>query len=120
MHPRDLLNLARTSKDFRALLMSRDSALFWKAAREQVPGLPECPAFLSEPQYANLLFSSFCNVRPHQLSRMRVLCADFTRWTELLEEERADVRLGVLRPVLFKLQRQTVRAIFLRARVLCL
>ncbi|KAI0332365.1 hypothetical protein GY45DRAFT_1335658 [Cubamyces sp. BRFM 1775] len=49
MHPRDLLNLARTSKDFRALLMSRDSALFWKAAREQVPGLPECPAFLSEP-----------------------------------------------------------------------
>ncbi|KAJ8489489.1 hypothetical protein ONZ51_g2910 [Trametes cubensis] len=61
MHPRDLLNLARTSKDFRMLLMSRDSALFWKAAREQVPGLPECPAFLSEPQYANLLFSSFCN-----------------------------------------------------------
>ncbi|KAH9895120.1 hypothetical protein C8Q73DRAFT_487803 [Cubamyces lactineus] len=61
MHPRDLLTLARTSKDFRALLMSRDSALFWRAAREQVHGLPECPAFLSEPQYANLLFSSFCN-----------------------------------------------------------
>ncbi|KAI0820028.1 hypothetical protein BC628DRAFT_1498125 [Trametes gibbosa] len=61
MHPRDLLNLARTSKDFRTFLMSRNSAPFWKAARQQVEGLPECPSFLSEPQYSNLLFFSQCH-----------------------------------------------------------
>ncbi|KAI0745945.1 hypothetical protein C8Q76DRAFT_773444 [Earliella scabrosa] len=61
MHPRDLLNLARTSKDFRRVLMSRSSAPFWKAARQQVPGLPDCPPYLSEPAYANLAFFSHCH-----------------------------------------------------------
>ncbi|KAI0675150.1 hypothetical protein C8Q78DRAFT_1162389 [Trametes maxima] len=61
MHPRDLLNLARTSKEFRAFLVSRSSAPFWKAARQQVEDLPECPPFLSEPQYANLLFFTYCH-----------------------------------------------------------
>ncbi|KAI0374176.1 hypothetical protein BV20DRAFT_988540 [Pilatotrama ljubarskyi] len=61
MHPRDLLSLARTSKEFRAFLMSRNAAPFWKAARQQVEGLPECPSFMSEPQYANLLFFTHCH-----------------------------------------------------------
>ncbi|KAI0744136.1 hypothetical protein C8Q80DRAFT_881284 [Daedaleopsis nitida] len=61
LHPRDLLSLARSSKDFRALLMSRNSASFWKAARQQVAGLPECPPYLSEPAYANLVFSTHCH-----------------------------------------------------------
>lgn len=62
MHPRDLLNLARTSKPLRALLMSRQSAPFWKAARQLVEGLPDCPPYLSEPEYANLAFFSHCHV----------------------------------------------------------
>ncbi|KAI0779425.1 hypothetical protein C8Q74DRAFT_689905 [Fomes fomentarius] len=61
MHPRDLLNLARTSKPLRALLMNRQSAPFWKAARQQVEGLPDCPPYLSEPEYANLAFFSHCH-----------------------------------------------------------
>ncbi|EJF65453.1 hypothetical protein DICSQDRAFT_99304 [Dichomitus squalens LYAD-421 SS1] len=61
MHPRDLLNLARTTKDFRAFLMKRSSAPFWKAARQQVNGLPECPAHLTEPAYANLVFFFHCH-----------------------------------------------------------
>ncbi|RPD57570.1 hypothetical protein L226DRAFT_610613 [Lentinus tigrinus ALCF2SS1-7] len=61
MHPRDLLNLARTSKEFRAFLMSRQSEPFWKAARRRVEGLPECPPFLSEPAYANLVFFPYCH-----------------------------------------------------------
>lgn len=63
MHPRDLLNLARTSKDFRAVLMNENSAPFWRAARQQVEGLPDCPTFLSEPAYANLVFFNACHVR---------------------------------------------------------
>ncbi|OBZ71726.1 hypothetical protein A0H81_08960 [Grifola frondosa] len=62
LHPRDLLHLSRTSKDFRAILMSRTSAHFWKAARQHVEGLPDCPPFLSEPAYANLLFSPHCHI----------------------------------------------------------
>ena len=62
MHPRDLLSLARTTKDFRTFLMSRDAAPFWKAARQQVEDLPECPEHLSEPAYANLVFFSHCHV----------------------------------------------------------
>ena len=62
MEPLDLLNLARTSKDFRHLLMSKSSAAFWKAARKNVDGLPDCPPFMSEPAYANLLFCAFCHV----------------------------------------------------------
>ena len=63
MHPRDLLNLARTTKVFRAFLMSRSSAPFWRAARQQLE-LPECPPHLSEPAYANLVFFFHCHVSP--------------------------------------------------------
>lgn len=42
--------------------MSRTSAYLWKAARANVEGLPECPSYLSEPQYANLVFSPHCHV----------------------------------------------------------
>ena len=62
LHPRDLLNLARTSKDFRALLMDRKSAPWWRATRSQIEGLPPCPKTLSEPAYANLLFFNHCHV----------------------------------------------------------
>ncbi|THH33112.1 hypothetical protein EUX98_g1055 [Antrodiella citrinella] len=59
--PTDLLNLARTSKAFRGLMMSRKSIFLWKAARGNVEGLPECPSFLTEPAYANLAFFNHCH-----------------------------------------------------------
>ena len=64
-NPRDLLSLARTTRDFNDFLMSRRSArLSWKAAweRQVDPTLPACPPFLSEPAFANVLFSSICQV----------------------------------------------------------
>lgn len=61
LHPRDILNLARTSKYFRQLLMSKRSRSVWRAARTTI-GLPDCPCELSEPQYANLIFSTDCQV----------------------------------------------------------
>ncbi|PIL35923.1 hypothetical protein GSI_01583 [Ganoderma sinense ZZ0214-1] len=61
LHPRDLLNLARATREFRALLMSRQSARFWREARQQVEGLPDLPSYLSEPEYANLLFFPHCH-----------------------------------------------------------
>ncbi|PCH38323.1 hypothetical protein WOLCODRAFT_66907 [Wolfiporia cocos MD-104 SS10] len=61
-HPRDLLSLARTTKEFRAFLMSRNSSLnIWKASRQHIEGLPDCPEHLSEPAYANLVFFPHCH-----------------------------------------------------------
>lgn len=59
--PMDLLNLSRTSKDFRNLLLQRSSASAWKTARLQVDDLPDCPQDMSEPQYANLVFYPHCH-----------------------------------------------------------
>ncbi|KAH9892451.1 hypothetical protein C8Q73DRAFT_57556 [Cubamyces lactineus] len=62
LHPRDLLNLARTSKEWRAFLMNRKQEPLWKAARtRQEPTLPDLPSFLSEPAYANLMFFKHCS-----------------------------------------------------------
>ncbi|KAG2056845.1 hypothetical protein BDR06DRAFT_931848 [Suillus hirtellus] len=61
LSPMDLLNLSRTSKDFRNLLLQRSSASVWKIARLQVDDLPDCPQDMSEPQYANLAFYPHCH-----------------------------------------------------------
>ncbi|OBZ69191.1 hypothetical protein A0H81_10740 [Grifola frondosa] len=61
LHPYDVLHLARTTKSLRNLLMHRSATSIWKRARENVEELPECPADLSEPQYANLLFDPHCH-----------------------------------------------------------
>lgn len=60
--PMDLLNISRTAKVFRQFLMARSSAPLWRAARRNVDGLPDCPSFLSEPAYANLVFDTHCHV----------------------------------------------------------
>jgi hypothetical protein len=62
LKPLDLLSLARTSKAFRNLLMRKSNAFIWRASRSLIPNLPECPADLSEPQYACLAFDPHCHV----------------------------------------------------------
>ncbi|KAG6820465.1 hypothetical protein H0H93_016760 [Arthromyces matolae] len=62
LDPLDVLNLSRTSKALRNILMSRSSQFIWKRARAHIEGLPDCPTDMSEPAYANLVFSPFCNV----------------------------------------------------------
>ena len=64
LHPRDLLNLARTCKKFRAFFLHPSNERLWKAARENVGDLPERPPFISEPAFVNLLFFTSCHVRP--------------------------------------------------------
>ncbi|KAF8061649.1 hypothetical protein FPV67DRAFT_1673269 [Lyophyllum atratum] len=59
--PYDLLNLSRTSKPLRNILMHRSSTYVWKNVRSRIVDLPECPKDLSEPQYANLIFYPYCH-----------------------------------------------------------
>ncbi|THU96348.1 hypothetical protein K435DRAFT_778562 [Dendrothele bispora CBS 962.96] len=61
LEPLDILRLARTSKNLRGILMSRSSKDIWETARANVDGLPPLPPDLNEPQYAHLLFDSYCH-----------------------------------------------------------
>jgi hypothetical protein len=62
----DLVNLARTSKALRQVLMSRKSMWVWIAARRNTPAImaPDPPEDMSEPAWALLLFGPpVCSVR---------------------------------------------------------
>jgi hypothetical protein len=62
LNPLDLLRLARTTKQFRRVLMHRSSISVWKTARENVLNMPDCPVYWTEPYYANLAFDPHCHV----------------------------------------------------------
>ncbi|KIL00812.1 hypothetical protein PAXRUDRAFT_821269 [Paxillus rubicundulus Ve08.2h10] len=59
--PLDVLRLARTTKQFRRVLMHRSSLSIWIAARKNVPDFPDCPPYMSEPEFANLVFDTHCH-----------------------------------------------------------
>ncbi|RPD59140.1 hypothetical protein L227DRAFT_163888 [Lentinus tigrinus ALCF2SS1-6] len=62
LEPLDILQLARTSKEYRRLLLSRKSRHVWVTARERIAPRPllDPPEGLSEPLYAALLFEPTC------------------------------------------------------------
>ncbi|KAI0350284.1 hypothetical protein OH77DRAFT_1413304 [Trametes cingulata] len=62
LRPIDILQLARTSKLLRNILLSHGSRSVWITARKAIePPLPECPHGVSEPQYASVVFERFCH-----------------------------------------------------------
>ncbi|KAJ3728364.1 hypothetical protein C8R42DRAFT_638167 [Lentinula raphanica] len=89
LEPRDLLRLARTTKDLRGILMSRSSENIWRIARGNVEGLPPCPVDLNEPQYANLLFESYCH-ECVRLGSSHRKCHYYIRNTEIEQRYKAE------------------------------
>ncbi|KIK58609.1 hypothetical protein GYMLUDRAFT_693142 [Collybiopsis luxurians FD-317 M1] len=70
LEPLDILRLSRTSKDMRTFLMTRNNAIIWRKARLNVPDLPPLLEDISsEPQYASLVFESYCHVSDQFLVR---------------------------------------------------
>ncbi|KDQ60885.1 hypothetical protein JAAARDRAFT_77035 [Jaapia argillacea MUCL 33604] len=61
LRPIDLLNLSRTTKALRNILMRRSAITLWKSSLRSVESLPECPPDLTEPQYAHLAFDPHCH-----------------------------------------------------------
>ncbi|EIW59876.1 uncharacterized protein TRAVEDRAFT_47178 [Trametes versicolor FP-101664 SS1] len=58
----DLLNLGRTSKNFRAFLLDKaNERKLWVPALANTPGIPVRPPFMSEPAFAHLLYSPHCH-----------------------------------------------------------
>ncbi|KAG2338543.1 hypothetical protein BDR05DRAFT_1004117 [Suillus weaverae] len=63
LEPADLLYLSRTSKAFRAVLLSNNAVSVWKSARVNRGGVPDCMPGMSEVKWADLLFGgSRCRV----------------------------------------------------------
>lgn len=65
MLPLDLLNMIRTTKYLRDLLLQHSSAAVWRAARDNVPHSDmymSPPGDMSEPAYARLIFDTRCHV----------------------------------------------------------
>ncbi|PIL24704.1 hypothetical protein GSI_12590 [Ganoderma sinense ZZ0214-1] len=60
LHPTDVLSLSRTCKEIHRFLHVKPSRWAWRAAFRNVEGLPACPKWLPEPQYATLCFEEFC------------------------------------------------------------
>ncbi|PIL33818.1 hypothetical protein GSI_04443 [Ganoderma sinense ZZ0214-1] len=58
--PAEVLSLYRSCKTIHGFLQLTSSKGIWKSARANVAGLPECPEWLTEPQYAALCFDDFC------------------------------------------------------------
>ncbi|TDL24873.1 hypothetical protein BD410DRAFT_744574 [Rickenella mellea] len=59
--PLDLLHMAQSSKQLRQNLMSKHSKPIWRTARDSL-GMPDCPPDMSEPQYAQFIFTKNCYV----------------------------------------------------------
>ncbi|KAK0457245.1 uncharacterized protein EV420DRAFT_1643992 [Desarmillaria tabescens] len=60
LDPLDLLHLARLSKAFRRVLMSKTSITVWRSAIKNVDGFPAAPIGMSEPAWVGILFVSTC------------------------------------------------------------
>ncbi|KAI8998691.1 hypothetical protein BD414DRAFT_130450 [Trametes punicea] len=62
LEARDLLSLARTSKTFRDILMDRRKGPpLWRSAIANTVGLPQCPPYMPEPAYVNLVYCNHCH-----------------------------------------------------------
>ena len=62
LDPIDVLHMARTTKELRAILMSRSAVMIWREALGNISGLPPCPDDLNEPQWVDLVYGKSCQV----------------------------------------------------------
>src|SRR6202035_3213854 len=106
MQPLDLLRLSRTTKAFRQILMRRTSVRIWRTARSRfAPDLPDCPSWMSEPQYANLLFDLHCHVRR---SRLQLFCRCTYSVLGMLDSRHPKSRLEITSTLVRKMFKDTV------------
>ena len=60
--PRDLYNLSRASKSFRAFFWHGSNASLWVASFANTEGMPERPSWIPLPSFVRLLYSPTCKV----------------------------------------------------------
>jgi hypothetical protein len=57
--------------------MSRGMRAVWIASINAVPGMPPCPAHLTEPQYVQLAFENNCHVSSGYVGVLWLLTSDY-------------------------------------------
>ena len=62
LRPLDILQLSRTTQEFRQILIHESSKFVWKAARLNVNDLPNPFPGMNEIEFINLAFSTHCHV----------------------------------------------------------
>ncbi|KAF8991145.1 hypothetical protein BDQ17DRAFT_1371125 [Cyathus striatus] len=72
--PLDLVNLTRTTKPLRKLLLEKSATCVWKDAHGNVPGMPGCLEDMSEQAYICLVLESHCQ---RFLGRTAHICWEF-------------------------------------------
>ncbi|PIL34344.1 hypothetical protein GSI_03119 [Ganoderma sinense ZZ0214-1] len=82
LHPRDLLNLSRTSKVFRSALLSRGSRAVWMNVLCSLPDFPSCPEDMSEPAYIALVFDDHC----FSCATTKAYCVDYVLRIRLCDQ----------------------------------
>lgn len=65
----DLLNLSRSFKAIRNVMLSKTFRPAWRKALRDL-GAPECPPEISEPQFIRLVFDSTCQARVYSSSTL--------------------------------------------------
>ncbi|KAI0634988.1 hypothetical protein C8Q77DRAFT_1156348 [Trametes polyzona] len=74
LEPIDVLQLARASKELRAMLLSPAYQYAWIAARcNMEPPMPDCPPYMTETRYARLVFEPVCDACGDDMS----VCVDY-------------------------------------------
>lgn len=58
--PKDLIALARTTKQLRKYILDKSARPIWQASLANVPPSLSCPPELSEPAYAAIVFDNTC------------------------------------------------------------
>ncbi|KAK1230603.1 hypothetical protein PQX77_006298 [Marasmius sp. AFHP31] len=61
LSPSDLLQLTRTSKNLRELLLERSATTIWKTSFKRVTDIP-CPTDVSYPAWASLMYDKECHI----------------------------------------------------------
>ncbi|KAK0196011.1 hypothetical protein F5146DRAFT_1028152 [Armillaria mellea] len=95
LNPLDLLRLARLSKDFRKVLLSKSTICAWKSARSNLEGFPGPYPGMSEPAWVNLAFMPECHyctktVRYPDMSLKTRLCPSCAKTRLVGREELID------------------------------
>lgn len=62
LRPFDILQLSRTTKEFRRTLINKSSKFIWKAARLNVNDFPDPFPGMNEIEFINLAFSPHCHI----------------------------------------------------------
>jgi len=107
----DLVNLARTSKALRGVLMSRKSIWVWMVVRRNagMTKVPDPPKDMSEPAWALLVFGpSVCSVRGRSLLLIISFSQPGCVPTALLYEEHPPGRLSSPSSLVHHLQEEKV------------